>query len=194
MSVHGDHGSGAVKRRRDRRLRMHWWHEQLTLQMALAAALHHSRDVGVVTYNAPRSQKTTRAGEWGREQNYTAKTGIPTPQPQLFSLYEEEPGGVRRSHVPILDVPVPQMGDQVVGVLRKFDVPSVEQVIAVPMISFDRVPQRSATRCPQKAEQLVEVPTVVSFSSLQRSEEPNIDIPVPRRGGGGRFKLFRSFA
>ena len=51
------------------------------------------------------------------------------------------------------------MGDQVVEVLRKFDVPSVEQVIAVPMNSFDRVPQRSAVRRPQKAEQLVEVPT-----------------------------------
>ena len=44
-------------------------------------------------------------------------------------------------------------------VLRKFDVPSVDQVIAVPRISFDRVPQRSAVRRPQKAEQLVEVPT-----------------------------------
>ena len=61
MSLHGDHKGGAVKRRRDRRLRMHWRHEQLTLQMALAAALHHSRDVGPVTYNALRSQKTGRA-------------------------------------------------------------------------------------------------------------------------------------
>ena len=61
MSLHGDHEGGAAKRRRDRRLRMHWRHEQLTLQMALAAALHHSRDVGPVTYNAPRRQKTARA-------------------------------------------------------------------------------------------------------------------------------------
>ena len=37
--MHGDHGSGAAKRRRDRRLRMHWRHEQLTLQKALAAPL-----------------------------------------------------------------------------------------------------------------------------------------------------------
>ena len=36
---------------------------------------------------------------------------------------------------------------------------SVEQVIAAPKISLDRVPQRSAARCPQKAEQLVEVQT-----------------------------------
>ena len=62
-------------------------------------------------------------------------------------------------NVPILDVLVPQLGDQVLEVLRKFDVPSVEQVLAVPKISFDQVPQRSAVRRPQKAEQLLEVPT-----------------------------------
>ena len=72
LSVHGDHGSGAAKQRRDRRLRMHWRHEQLMLQVALAAALHDSRDVGPVTYDALRSQTTARAGEWGREMNFTA--------------------------------------------------------------------------------------------------------------------------
>ena len=46
-----------------------------------------------------------------------------------------------------------------VEVLQKLDVPSVEQVIAVPLISLDHVPQRSAIRRPQKAEQLVEGPT-----------------------------------
>ena len=56
------------------------------------------------------------------------------------------------------------MGDQVVEVLRKFDLPSVEQGTAVPKISFDRVPQRSAIRRPQKAEQLVEVPTEPGYS------------------------------
>ena len=30
MSLHGDHEGGAAKRRRDRRLRIHWRHEQLT--------------------------------------------------------------------------------------------------------------------------------------------------------------------
>ena len=85
-------------------------------------------------------------------------------------------------------------------VLRKFDVPSVEQVIAVPKISFDRVPQRSAVRRPQKAEQLVEVPTepgyalaVIAVKALERRAavavvKQIVDIPVPqgrRRGGGG---------
>ena len=35
-------GTGAAKRRRERRLRMHWRHEQLSLRMALAEACHHS--------------------------------------------------------------------------------------------------------------------------------------------------------
>ena len=89
-------------------------------------------------------------------------------------------------YVPILDVPVPQMGDQVVEVLRRFDVPAVEQVIAVPKISLDRVPQRSAVRCqcprsPQTAEQLVEVPTeqgnIILVSGLMPSA---VDLVVLR--------------
>ena len=34
--------AGVARRRRERRLRMHWRHEQLSLRMALAAATHHS--------------------------------------------------------------------------------------------------------------------------------------------------------
>ena len=125
MSLHGDHEGGAAKRRRDRRLRMHWRHEQLTLQKALAAALHHSRDVGPVTYNALRSQTTSVAGDT-----------------EFFSLYEEELGGTRPDRLyevrtqervqrrtveqivdntlflPTLDVPVPQMENQLVEASR----------------------------------------------------------------------------
>ena len=63
--------------------------------------------------------------------------------------------------------------DQVVEHLRKLDVPSVEQVIAVPMISLDGIPQLSAIRRPQKAEELVEVPT-----------EPGYSLPCKPWGGG----------
>ena len=83
MSVRGDHGGGAAKRRRDRRLRMHWRHEQLALQMALAAALHHGRDVRPVSYNALRSQRIARAGVWERELNYTATIRDLSPIPPL---------------------------------------------------------------------------------------------------------------
>ena len=47
-------------------------------------------------------------------------------------------------------------------------------------------------RRPQMAEQLVEVPTVLSYALLQQSTaEQIIDIPVPgcRRGQGGIYKV-----
>ena len=71
--------------------------------------------------------------------------------------------------------------------MRKIDAPAlVEQVIAVPNISLDRVPQGSVRRRSRRAEELVEVPTIVSYSSLQqRTAEQTIGIPVPH-GRGGR--------
>ena len=86
------------------------------------------------------------------------------------------------------------------------DVPVIEQVIAVPKISLERVPQRSALPVPQTAEQLVEVPTepvyvaVVLASKVYSRREirrvlsglgstasgSRVDSPVPQgRGGGG---------
>ena len=58
-----------------------------------------------------------------------------------------------------------------------------EQAIEVPKIVPVDVPLRTSVREPQLAEQLVEVPTIVSFSSLQRIAEQHVDIPVPGRGG-----------
>ena len=123
--------------------------------------------------------------------------GVPddcsSPEPELFDLFEE-PGGVGpnlllepqgpQGRVPqhtveqivdfvpkvqILDAPVLQMADQLADVHKFFDVmwPDGEQVIEVLKISVDTIPQRVALRDPQLPEQLVEVPTVVSHSSLQ---------------------------
>ena len=58
----------------------------------------------------------------------------------------------------MLDVPVPQMVDQPVAVLARFDLPIPEQVIEVPKISCPPRFSRTALRSPQMAEQLVEVP------------------------------------
>ena len=80
--------------------------------------------------------------------------------------------------------------------LRMLDVPAIEQVIAVPKISLDGVPQRSVLRRPQKAEQLVEVPTDPIYSRAviawgrrvaAAMAVQTVDYPVPqgRRGGGG---------
>ena len=89
-------------------------------------------------------------------------------------------------YVQILDVPVPQLGEELVDFMQKLDTLTPEQFIEVPQLSHDSIPQRSALRRPQMAEQLVEVPTVLSYALLQQhAAEQIIDIPVPGSGGGG---------
>ena len=60
--------------------------------------------------------------------------------------------------------------------------PDPEQVIEVPKILSDDVPMRTLVREARLAVQLVEVPTIVSWSLLQRTMEHFVDIPVPGRG------------
>ena len=198
MSLHGDHGSGAAKRRRDRRLRVHWRHEPLTLRMALAAALRHSRDVGPVTYNALRSQKTARAQATNHALR-SQKTSV-AGDTEFFSLYEEELGGTRPDRlagvrpqvrvlqrtveqivdpapvVPLLHDVEPQMEEQLVDVLSPFDLQVPEQGIEVPKIITEDIPSRRSCREPQMAEQLAEVPTILCFL------KQTVDIPAPRSG------------
>ena len=85
--------------------------------------------------------------------------------------------------VQILDVPVLQKGEELAEILKLVDTQSpVEQVVAVPKISNFSTQPRSVLRCPQMAEQLVEVPTVVSFAVLQQhTTEQIFDISVPGR-------------
>ena len=153
-----------------------------------------------------------RARVWGHEQKYTAKVRKPpTPRPEIFSL-EEEPGGglpaplsevadrqekvVRHvmedlgsvcPFVQILDLLVPQMVGDVTDILRFLDFPIAELVIDVPKISCSPCPLRSLVPEPQTAEQLVEVPTVLSPTriALQIAEQI-VDTPVPQGRGGKR--------
>ena len=69
--------------------------------------------------------------------------------------------------------------------------PDPEQVIEVPKVLPLDVPMRAALRVTQLVEQRVEVPTTVSYSSLQRTVEQLVDIPVP--GGGGEFLVLKVF-
>ena len=174
--------------------------------MVLASVQHHGALRGQTT--ATR----TRGGGESHEMKYTAKFRKTPPPQAFFQLYDEEDAerGVRPAalveprpqgpvqrhtaqhivdivpYVQILDVP--QMGGQLLDFMQNLDTPSLdEQVIAVPKISLNQIPQRSALRPTQKAEQLVEVPTIVSFSSLRGIVEQNVDIPVPR--GRGRVGL-----
>ena len=185
---------GSARRRRERRLRSWLRHERMTVRMELAAALHHSafRCAGPETYDAPRSQMTANS----REDSV------------YFDLYDEYTEGARPDRLvgvrpqerdqrhtveqivdtvliaPSLDVLVPQMDNQLVEVCQQFDVRIPEQVIEVPKISSpSRHCRRRVRFAEQTAEQLVEVPTIISYSSLlQRTVEQNVDIPVGRVG------------
>ena len=156
-------------------------HEQQSIRMALATVMHHSYKVHT-DYGALRGLKTaTRAGEEGHEDKHDAprRQKPPLPQPELFQLYEEEPGGRRPTGlveprgpqervmeqfgelapmVQILDALVPQMVDQLEEVFKPFDIEVPEQVIEVPRIILEDIPMRALVRGVQLAEQLVDVP------------------------------------
>ena len=88
--------------------------------------------------------------------------------------------------VPLLHDVVPQMVEQLVDFLAPLDFSVSEQVIEVPKIVCPPRAARTVLRAPQTAEQLVEVSTVLSYSSLQQlSVEQIVDIPAPGRAGGG---------
>ena len=95
-----------------------------------------------------------------RDELYGDDLGPPTPQPELFSFYEEEPGGGRPGSVTdpvpqlraerhivehkieacplvqILDASVPKGGNQLVEAFRDLDLRIPGLVIEVPKISF----------------------------------------------------------
>ena len=150
----------SARRRRERQVRSFLRHEELSVKMALARALHHNaqqveepRDgVDGETYDAPRRQKPPPQG--------TRPASLAEPRGDVVQVQrhtvEQLAGGAPR--LPILDVPVPQMVDQPVAMLARFDLPVPEQVIEVPKISCPSRFSRTALRSPRMAEQLVEVP------------------------------------
>ena len=78
--------------------------------------------------------------------------------------------------VPMLHVFVPQKVEQLVDILAPLDFRVAEQVIEVPKIVCPHRASRTVLRAPQTADQLVEVPTITSYSSLlQRTMEQNVD-------------------
>ena len=171
MAEHG----GAAMRRRQRRLRQWLRHERLSVAMALAEMNHHA---------APRGQTKARAGREARVALHGHDPEAPLPQgsrPPCLGVPRGPHARVQQRTVqlvvdavplvPLPDDPVPQMVDTVLEFFSALDLPIGEQVIAVPQISTDRVSQRLVERrLPQMVEQLVEVPTVVSYSSLLQRE------------------------
>ena len=188
---------GAAWRRRQRRLRSMLRHERQTVRMELAAALHHSWGGGLGTHEGLRVQKTASAGP-AEYFELSSDDGRPAGGVRPAALLEPRPQGEGQAAHGVgyeiaqnLGVPVLQLGEQLPDVLQFFAtcLPVVaEPVIEVPKIFLDRTPQRLGDRLrqPQMVEQLVHVPTAVSYSSLQQlTAEQIVDIPV-LGGDGGR--------
>ena len=179
---------GAAMRRRQRLLRAFHRHVQWQVKLELATGLHHSaqRPRPVVeepkegvegeTFHAPRRQKPSPPGM--RPASLAEPRGVvERVQPHTVDQMVDAP------LLPTFDVPVPLMVEQLLlGVLSPLDFRVAEQVIEVPKILLDDVPERTAVRVTQLAEQLVEVPTLVSCM------EQIADIPVPGRGVSGSLQ------
>ena len=159
MSLHGEH-AGAARRRRQRRIRSFWRHEQMAVQMVLATASHHSFDRVHAEYGAPRSQTiATKTGEEGHEARYLApRRQKPPPLPVCGSLpaSQAEPRGVvvkvtRHAAgsvdlvplVQILDALVPQMVDKLMVAVQFLGQPggraahrSAQDLLSIPRWSY----------------------------------------------------------
>ena len=203
-------GDGAAKRRRLRRLRSWWRHEQQTVAAVLATVTHHSfGKVGTASGVLRNMETATRTGNGEEfEAHYTGKFrktppqgSRPAPLPEVagwqgrLERHVVEQTVVSAPGLQILDAPVPQKVEQLLEVLRRLDIEVPAQVIEVPKISQDSIRERLVDcdlRHPQMAEQLMEVPTVVSYSSLlQRTVEQTVDIPASRgRGRRGGLHVF----
>ena len=171
--------AGAAMTRRQRRLRQWLRHERLSVAMALAETNHHT---------APRGQRKDRAGGEARVALQCHVPDAPLPQGRVLRHV------VGHLLLPALDVPVPQMVDQLPNVVQFLAAQLLvvaEPVIEVPKILPHDIPPRRWCGDTQLVEQLVEVPTTVSYSSLQRTVEQHVDILVP--GGGGSVSDLHGF-
>ena len=86
------------------------------------------------------------------------------PQVRVLRRTMEQIGDVV-PQVPALADSVPQMVDQLVAVLARYDMPIADQLIEVPKVSCPHPLRCAVLRTPQTAEQQVKVPTILYFSS-----------------------------
>ena len=153
-------------------------------------------------YDTPRRQRTANS-RVGPAEYYelSSDDGRPTGGERPAALLEPWPQGKLLRHagvgfelVQALDAPVLQTLEQLPNVVQFFAsqlLVVAEPVIEVPKILPHDVPMRRSCRDTQLVEQLVEVPPPVFYSSLQRTVEQHVDIPVP--GGGGRNVRLQGF-
>ena len=165
MAAGRDDGEGSATRRRERHLRSWLKHERQSVAMALSEFQHHSS----------RGQRKDSAGEEGHRDKVRGATATEAPFLPGF------PAGRRHGSsnapwislplfvpvVEVLDIPAPQMVEQLLEVFGRLDIEVPEQVIEVPKSSQDCIRGRLVDcdlRRPQMAEQLIEVPTVLSLA------------------------------
>ena len=216
--VDGEHVAGAAKRRRERRHRAYLRYARMSVAMALSEYKHHTSR-GQRMDRAGRWERAALHGHVPEHPTPPRRQALSTfsldvedvPAAGLRAGVLGEPRPQERvprhtvEHivdyvcsaptVQILDAPVPQTVEQLPDVLRFFDrlmtVPV--QVIEVPKIINEDVPMRAVLRATQLAEQLVEVPTIISYPMIallhallaQRTVEQNVDIPAVGGGGTG---------
>ena len=94
MLPHGEHC--AAWRRRQRRLRSWWRHEQQSVAMALSATAHHSYDkvAAGAKYDGLRAQTTDRAGEAANKAPRRQKSKA-AEEAVFFELFDEDTAGLR---------------------------------------------------------------------------------------------------
>ena len=156
-------GTGSARWRRERRLRSWVKHERLSIAMTLATVTHHSFQVGTA-YDALRSHKPVTSA--GGLRPLPLVEGRPQ---ERFQRHTVEQIADSVPVVPVLFMVEPQVVVQLVDILSPLDFRVAEQVIEVPKIVCPRRAARTVLCAPQLAEQLVEVPAPVSYSSSQRS-------------------------
>ena len=86
---------GSARRRRERRLRAWWRHEQASVSAAVVSALHHSCDVGPVLYEALRGHKKTTEEEVEEHATHAGLRAQTAPPPGKRPGILPEPGPQR---------------------------------------------------------------------------------------------------
>ena len=171
------------------------------LRSQKTVAQHHSapKSAGPVSHNVLRNQNTARDGVLrdvrelrcggkvaGRQSLVDVRRQARVQQRTAEQIVDPVP------LVPMLHDVVPHMVEPLVDILAPLDFCVAEQVIEVPKIVCPPRAARTVLRAPQTAELLVDVPTVVSYSSLkQHIVEQIVDIPAPGRAGGEGVEVFK---
>ena len=150
-----ERASGAARRRRERRLRPWLKHERQTVRMVLAETFHHSSEPfrrssrrsgwEGTSSTTPCGQSTART----REATYcTSKTSV-ARDTAFFSLFDEEDAVWGARPTGLVEPRGPQERVQRHAVEQMADFAPMVQIFDVPV--------------PQMVDQLVEVPTAVTF-------------------------------